>query len=70
MRFYGIHPPFLRIRIPNHPLQIAAILKLLKLPACPLPVIATQSLGERVVGQDTHHSNIPLFHFSNFSPTG
>jgi hypothetical protein len=43
MRFYSIHPPFLPIRTLNHILQITAILKLPKLPACPLPVIATQS---------------------------
>jgi len=44
MRFYSINPSFLRTRKFDHPLQITAILKLLKLPACPLPVITTQSL--------------------------
>ena len=43
-RLYGIQPPFLTIRTLNHIFQITAILKLLKLSACPLPVITTQSL--------------------------
>jgi hypothetical protein len=43
MRFCGIHRPFFAIKALNRTLQMTAILKLLKLPACPLPIIAIQS---------------------------
>jgi hypothetical protein len=43
MHFYGIPRPFFTIRSLNRTLQMTAILKLLKLPACPLPIIAIQS---------------------------
>ena len=45
-RFYCINPSFPETRIFDHTLQITAILKPLKLPACPFPVITTQSLDD------------------------
>jgi hypothetical protein len=46
MRFYCITPSFPKTRTFDHTLRITAILKLLKLPACPFPVITTHSLDD------------------------